>query len=441
MSGGTEEFSNMAKKDVIKVGLLGLGTVGLGVFKTLRLQADEMEKKIGSRIEIKRILVLKIADFAHKVEDPAILTENADDILEDPEIDIVIELIGGTKAAFEFQKKALMNGKHVVTANKDLVATEGFDLMNLALGKGLDYNFEAAVAGGIPVIRPLRRCLEGNHISEILGIVNGTTNFILTKMTKEGMGYKEALKIASDLGYAEANPTSDVEGLDAARKVAIMATLAFHRDVRFQDVYHEGITQLTEDDIRCASELGYVIKLLGVARLRDGGVEVSVYPVLLSKEHMMASVEDSFNAVFIHGDAVDDIMLYGRGAGEMPTASAVVGDIFETVRDINNGVTGKLPCLTYNDYPIRPIGEAVNKFFLRMIVPDKPGVLSSIVSVFAKHEVSIASVIQKIEKEDPTVAELVLTTEEVKEDLFNSAVEELKNLESVHKIASVIRVY
>ena len=431
----------MAKKDVIKVGLLGLGTVGFGVFKTLRLQADEMEKKIGSRIEIKRILVLKIADFASKVEDPAILTENADDILDDPEIDVVVELIGGTTAAFTFQKKALENGKHVVTANKDLVATEGHNLMELAENNGLDYMFEAAVAGGIPVIRPLRRCLEGNHITEILGIVNGTTNFILTKMTKEGMSYKEALKIASDLGYAEANPTSDVEGLDAARKVAIMATLAFHRDVRFQDVFHEGITKLTEDDIRCASELGYVIKLMGIARLREGGIEVSVFPVLLPKEHMMAAVEDSFNAVFIHGDAVDDIMLYGRGAGEMPTASAVVGDIFETVRNINNGVTGKLGNLTYNDYPIRPIEEYINKFFLRMIVPDKPGVLSKIVDVFAKNHVSIASVIQRIDKDDPSIAELVLTTEEVKEGEFNSALNELQSLDAVQSIASVIRVY
>ena len=431
----------MANKDVIKVGLLGLGTVGFGVYKTLKLQADEMEKKLGSRVEIKRILVLKIADFADKVEDPAILTENADDILDDPDIDIVIEVIGGTKAAFAFQKKALENGKHVVTANKDLVATEGYNLISLAEEKGLDYSFEAAVAGGIPVIRPLRRCLEGNHITEILGIVNGTTNFILTKMAKEGMSYEAALKIASELGYAEANPTSDVEGLDAARKVAIMATLAFHTDVRFWDVFHEGITKLTEDDFRCAKQLGYVIKLIGVARLRNEAVEVCVYPMLLPKEHMMTAVDDAFNAVFIHGDAVDDIMLYGRGAGEMPTASAIVGDLFDTVRNINNGVTGKLGNLTYNSYPIRPVDEIVNKFFLRMIVPDKPGVLASIVNVFAAHKVSIASVIQELLKDDPCLAELVMTTEDVKESAFAAAIEELNSLDAVQEIKSVIRVY
>lgn len=431
----------MAKKEVVRIGLLGLGTVGFGVYKTLKLQLENMEAKTGSRIEIKRILVLKIADFADRVDDVAILTENADDILDDPEIDIVVEVIGGTKAAYEFQKKALLNGKHVVTANKDLVATEGHNLIEMASERGLDYSFEAAVAGGIPVIRPLRRCLAGNNITEILGIVNGTTNFILTKMAKENMSYQEALKIASELGYAEANPTSDVEGLDAARKVAIMASLAFHSDVRFKDVYHEGITSLTEDDIRNAGELGCVIKLMGVTRQIDGAVEAAVYPMLIPKDHMMASVEDSFNAVFIHGDAVDDVMLYGRGAGEMPTASAIVGDIFETVRNINNDCTGRLGSSIYRQLPIRPQEETVNKFFVRMRVPDRCGVLSEVVSVFAKNNVSINSVIQKIGLEKPDEAEIVITTEKISEKNFRHSLDELKALDSINEISSVIRVY
>ena len=431
----------MAKKDVIKVGLLGLGTVGYGVFKTLRLQKDEMIKKLGCRIEIKRILVLKIADFADKVEDPSILTENADDILTDPDIDIVIELIGGTKAAYTFQQKALENGKHIVTANKDLVATKGHELIAYAAAHGLDYNYEAAVAGAIPVIRPLKMCLAGNHITEILGIVNGTTNFILTKMTREGMSYEEALKIASELGYAEANPTSDVEGLDAARKVAIMGTLAFHRDIRFDDVYKEGITKLTKKDIAKAGELGYVIKLIGVDRLIDDEVEVCVYPMLIPAEHMLAKVEDAFNAVFIHGDAVDDIMLYGRGAGEMPTASAVVGDVFEVVRNINNGVTGKWDNNTYNDYKIRSIDDIKNKFFVRMTVSNEVGVLARVIGLLAQNKVGIASISQAEMSEGEKSAEIVLTTEHVREKYFFGSLEELRKMDCVDEISSVIRVY
>lgn len=431
----------MAKKDVVKVGLLGLGTVGYGVFKTLKLQEDEMEKKLGCRVEIKKILVLRVADFVDKVEDPSVLTDNADEILTDPDIDIIVELIGGTNAAYTFQKKALENGKHVVSANKDLVATKGHELIALAAANGLDYNYEAAVAGAIPVIRPLKMCLAGNHITEILGIVNGTTNFILTKMTREGMSYAEALKIASDLGYAEANPTSDVEGLDAARKVAIMGTLAFHSDIRFDDVYKEGITKLTEKDIARAGELGYVIKLIGMDRLVDGEVEVCVYPMLIPAEHMLAKVEDAFNAVFIHGDAVDDIMLYGRGAGEMPTASAVVGDIFEVVRNINNGVTGKWDNNTYNNYPIRSIDEIKNKFFVRMTVSNEVGVLAKVIGLLAENHVGIASISQEEMTEGETSAEIVLTTEHVCEKFFFNSLEKLRGMDCVNEISSVIRVY
>ncbi len=431
----------MAKKEVIKVGLLGLGTVGYGVFKTLKLQKEAMVAKIGSRIEIKRILVLKIADFADKVEDPSILTENADDILDDPEIDVVIEVIGGTRAAFDFQKKALENGKHVISANKDLVATRGHELLLLAGEKKLDYFFEAAVAGGIPIIRPLRHCLLGNNISEILGIVNGTTNYILTKMSRDGANYDEVLKMAQDLGYAEADPTSDVEGLDAARKVAIMASIAFHSQVTFDDVYKEGITKITSKDIDLARELGWVIKLIGITREKDGAIEACVYPMLIPKDHPMASVHDSFNAVFVHGDAVDDVMFYGRGAGEMPTASAIVGDLFDVVRNINDDCTGRSQCTCYRSLPIRPVEEIENKFFVRMQVCDNPGVLEAITSVFHANSVNIESILQKSESLKDQEAEIVLTTGKVVEKNFRKALEELEAMDIILAISSVIRVY
>ena len=431
----------MADHEVIKVGLLGLGTVGYGVFKTLKLQEKEMMNKLGRRVEIKRILVLKIADFADKVEDPSILTENADDILDDPEIEIVIEVIGGTRAAFDFQKKALENGKHVISANKDLVATRGHELLLLAKEKGLDYFFEASVAGGIPIIRPLRQCLLGNNISEILGIVNGTTNYILTKMSTEGADYEAALQSAKELGYAEANPTADVEGLDAARKVAIMASIAFHSRVTFDDVYHEGIMKISAQDIELASELGWVIKLIGITREKNGGIEACVYPMLIPKNHPMASVNDSFNAVFVHGDAVDDVMFYGRGAGEMPTASAIVGDLFEVVRNIRNRCTGRFGCTCYKTLPIRPIDEIENKFFVRMKVADHCGVLASITSVFSQNHVNIESFLQKSESLIDNEAEIVLTTGPVPEKNFRKSLAELESMEQIRRVSSVIRVY
>lgn len=315
------------------------------------------------------------------------------------------------------------------------------ELIELAKKKGLDYRFEAAVAGGIPIIRPLRQCLLGNNITEILGIVNGTTNFILTKMTQDGMGYEEALKIASDLGYAEANPTSDVEGLDAARKVAIMATLAFHSKVVFEDVYHEGITKLTAEDIRNAKELGCVIKLLGVARLRDSEIEACVYPMLIPENHMMASVNDAFNAVFIHGDAVDDIMLYGRGAGEMPTASAIVGDVFEIVQNMNNGCTGLKDFSIYKDLKIRPVDDTINRYYLSMTAVNKCGVLEAVAKVFADNSVSIASFLQKGQNMKGNDAPMVLMTEAVAEKNFRKSLDELSRMDIVRDISSVIRVY
>lgn len=304
----------------IQVAILGLGTVGTGVYKVLKSADEDILNKTGCQLSVKKILVRNLEKAAKKVDDVSVLTNDWNEILNDPDIQIVVEVMGGMNPAKSYILDALKAGKNVVTANKDLIAEDGRILLNTAEENGKDFLFEAAVAGGIPIIRPMRQCLAGNHIDTVMGIVNGTTNFILTKMTQEGMDFDEALAIATELGYAEADPTADVEGLDAGRKVAIMASIAFNSRVTFSDVYTEGITKITARDIRYATELNQVIKLLGVAKNTETGIEASVYPMLISKNHPLAAVNDSFNAVFLHGDAVDDAMFYGRGAGELPTA-------------------------------------------------------------------------------------------------------------------------
>lgn len=422
----------------IKIGLLGLGTVGTGVYKLIRMRSDVMERTIGAQLEIKKILVHNKNKKREGV-DESLLTDNWKDILEDEEIQIVIEVIGGIEPAKTMILEALKAGKNVVSANKDLIAEEGRELLDTAQEYGKDFLFEAAVAGGIPIIRPLKQCLAGNEITDVLGIVNGTTNYILTKMFEEGMEFEDALRQAQKFGYAEADPTADVEGLDAGRKVAIMASIAFHSRVVFSDVYTEGITKITAADIAYAKEFDSVIKLLGVARNTESGIEVGVYPVMLPKDHPLASVRESFNAVFIHGDAVDDAMFYGRGAGEMPTASAVVGDVIDVARDLAYDCTGRISCTCYRQIPVKDFGEIENKFFLRMQVKNRPGVLAQIAQVFGGHKVSIARVVQKNVHSEK--AELVIVTEKVKERHMKDATEELKNMDSIYEISSVIREY
>ena len=422
----------------IKIGLLGLGTVGTGVYKLINRRADIMEKTIGAELEIKKILVHNI-DKKREGIDPSLLTDDWHEIIGDDEIQIVVEVMGGMEPARTIILEALRAGKNVVSANKDLIAEEGRVLLDTAQEHGKDFLFEAAVAGGIPIIRPLKQCLAANEISDVLGIVNGTTNYILTKMFEEGMDFADALKQAQELGYAEADPTADVEGLDAGRKAAIMASIAFHSRVVFSDVYTEGITKITAADIEYAREFDSVIKLLGVARSTETGIEVGVYPMMIGKEHPLASVRDSFNAVFIHGDAVDDAMFYGRGAGEMPTASAVVGDVIDAARDLAYGCTGRISCTCYRQIPVKDFGEVENKFFLRMQVENRPGVLAQIACVFGEHNVSIARVVQKNARKDQ--AELVIVTEKVKEKHMKNALGELGGMDSISEISSVIREY
>lgn len=423
----------------IQVALLGLGTVGTGVYKVLQAQKEEMLPKLGVELELKKVLVRNIEKAAIKVEDASVLTNDWQDIVGDESIDIVIEVIGGIEPARTYILEALKAGKHVVTANKDLVASDGRILMDTAKENGRDFLFEAAVAGGIPVIRPLKQCLAGNHIKEVVGIVNGTTNFILTKMTEEGMEFADALALATKLGYAEADPTADIEGLDAARKMAIMASIAFNSRVVFEDVYTEGITKITARDIRYAREMGCHIKLLGVAKNTDQGIHVSVHPMLIDSRHPLASVNDSFNAVYICGDAVGETMLYGRGAGELPTASAIVGDVFDVARNILAGSTARISCTCYKELPIRSMQNSVSKYFMRLRVEDRPGVLASVTSVFGNNSVSIEQFIQK--RKDGDLAEIVVITEQVVEHNFNDAVTILKTMDMIKEISAIIRVY
>ena len=422
----------------IKVALLGVGTVGTGVYKLIQRRADVMVRTIGAEMEVSKILVHNLNKQREGI-DASLLTDNWQEIINDPEIQIVVEVMGGIEPARTMILEALHAGKHVVTANKDLLAAYGKELLDAAEEKHCDLLFEAAVAGGIPIIRPLKQCLAGNEIDEVIGIVNGTTNYILTKMFEENMSFEEALAKATELGYAEADPTADVEGLDAGHKVAIMASIAFHSRVVFADVYTEGITKITADDIAYAKEFDSVIKLLGVAHNTEGGIEVGVYPMLLNKEHPLASVRDSFNAVFVHGDAVDDAMFYGRGAGELPTASAVMGDIIDVARNIEYGCNGRISCTCYRETPIKKFDEVENKFFLRMQVKNQPGVLASIATVFGSHGVSIARVVQKHIKGDQ--AELVIVTDKVREDYLKNALEQLRDIENIFEISSVIREY
>lgn len=423
----------------IQVALLGLGTVGTGVYKVLQAQKEEMLPKLGVELELKKVLVRNIEKAATKVEDVSVLTNDWQDIVGDESIDIVIEVIGGIEPARTYILEALKAGKHVVTANKDLVASDGRILMDTAKENGRDFLFEAAVAGGIPVIRPLKQCLAGNHIKEVVGIVNGTTNFILTKMTEEGMEFADALALATKLGYAEADPTADIEGLDAARKMAIMASIAFNSRVVFEDVYTEGITKITARDICYAREMGCHIKLLGVAKNTDQGIHVSVHPMLIDSRHPLASVNDSFNAVYICGDAVGETMLYGRGAGELPTASAIVGDVFDVARNILAGSTARISCTCYKELPIRSMQNSVSKYFMRLRVEDRPGVLASVTSVFGNNSVSIEQFIQK--RKDGDLAEIVVITEQVVEHNFNDAVTILKTMDMIKEISAIIRVY
>ncbi len=424
----------------VRVGVLGCGNVGAALINLLGDQAEVIAARTGLRLEVVRVAV-RDANKPRNVElADGVLTQDVDAVLSAPDVDLVVELIGGLEPARTAVLRALAGGKPVVTANKELVATNGAELFEAAEAAGVDLLFEAAVAGGIPIIRPLRESLAGDTIRRVMGIVNGTTNFVLTQMSEAGTSYADALAEAQALGYAEADPTADVEGHDAAAKIAILATIAFGVSVVGADVHREGITDLTPADIAAAHRLGCEIKLLAIAERHDVAgthpeVSVRVHPAMVARAHPLASVRGSFNAVFIEGDAVGDLMLYGRGAGGDPTATAVLGDLIDAGLNLRKGVhasMGRLPRAT-----VRRLDEARSAFYLDMDVADRPGVLHAIAGVLADHGVSIRSMEQQGKGDE---ARLIFITHVTSEAALRATLDALDGLDVVDRISRVLRV-
>ena len=422
---------------IVQIGLLGFGTVGTGVVCVLTDNSQLIAQRAGTAITINKILVRDLKK-KRALSTAAELTTEPAAVIGDPEIDIVVELLGGEEPARTLMLEALNHGKHVVTANKDVMAKYGRELFEAAEKNNVNLLFEASVGGGIPIIRPLKRCLAANRISEVMGIVNGTTNYMLDKMTAEGMDFATVLAEAQAKGYAEADPTADVGGLDAARKIAILASIAFGTRVRLDDVSAEGITKIEPEDIDYGRELGYVIKLLAIAQETEKGVNARVHPAFIPTTHPLAAVRDAFNAIFIHGDAVGDTMFYGRGAGSLPTASAVCADIMEAARDIVHNSSNRILCTCFEEKRISPISETESPYYIRLLAEDKPGVMAAIAGAVGAQQVSLNSVIQK--RRVGTRAEIVLITYKVKDEDLQLAVQTLSGLSVVNKVSTVIRV-
>jgi len=420
----------------ITVALLGGGTVGASVAHLLSQSATDLTARIGSELKLIGVAVQDISKPRPGV-DPSLLTTNAATLAASG-ADIVIEVIGGIEPAKTLIESAIAHGSSVVTANKALLAAHGAHLHKLAEDAGVDLYYEAAVAGAIPLLRPLRESLSGDKVTKILGIVNGTTNFILSKMYNDGAAYETVLKEAQDLGYAESDPTADVEGFDSAAKAAILAGLAFHTNVTAEDVYREGMTKVTAADIAAAKSLGYVIKLLAIAELTDDekGIIVRVHPSMIPVTHPLASVRDAFNAVFVEAHSAGEVMFYGRGAGGAPTASSVVGDIVAAARNRLAGSLGPAQSI-YADLELRPIGEAKTSYYLNLKVADESGVLAAISNEFAKHDVSIQAVRQDGEGD---AANLIIRTHQAPESRLRATVEALENMKAVREVLGVMRV-
>jgi homoserine dehydrogenase len=421
----------------VRIGVLGCGNVGGAFVGLVAEQAKEIEARTGVRLEVARVAVRNLSRDRDVELAPGVLTHDAHGVVADPEVDLVVEVIGGIEPARELITEALASGKPVVTANKELLANVGVELFNAADSAGVDLLFEAAVAGGIPIVRSLRESLRGEPIRRVLGIVNGTTNYILTKMTEQGAAYGAALAEAQRLGYAERDPTADVEGFDAGAKAAIIASIAFGIRVVAGDVYHEGISHITQADIDVAHRLGYVVKLLAIAELDEpsGEIAVRVHPAMLPVHHPLASVRESFNAVFIEGGAVGSLMFYGRGAGGLPTASAVLGDVIDAAVNLTKGTHGTLG--TFAKARIRPIDETSAEYLLGLEVVDRPGVLHAVTGVFADHGVSIRTAEQEGIGED---ARLVFVTHEAKESAVQATVHGLRELDVVRHVGGLLRV-
>jgi len=425
----------------VNIGVLGCGNVGAALVELIARRADEIEQRTGLRLQVVKVAVRSTSKERGVVLGEGVLTLDAHSLVVDPGIDLIVEVIGGIEPARELISAALASGKAVVTANKELLANVGTELFAEADAAGVDLLFEAAVAGGVPIVRPLRESLMGEDITRVMGIVNGTTNYILTKMTEEGWTYAAALAEAQGLGYAERDPTADVEGFDAGAKAAIIATIAFGLRVVAGDVYHEGISAVTQTDIEFARRLGYVVKLLAIAdRFSDGTVAVRVHPAMVPNEHPLAAVRDSFNAVFVQGEAVGDLMFYGRGAGGNPTASAVLGDVVDAAANLLKGTYAS--CGSFAQASLRPVDDLVSPFYLNLEVSDEPGVLAEVAGVFGAHQVSIHSMEQEVLEQLPGrgAARLIFITHAAREAAVRATLHELSTLNSVTSVGTVLRV-
>lgn len=422
-------------KTRVTVGLVGFGTVGTGVAKVLLRNAEVIARRVGIPVDLVRIVDLDVTTDRGMSLPDGLLTSDLNSVLNDPSIDMIIELIGGYDAAKRLILDAMAKGKHVVTANKALLAVHGEDVFEAASRAGVDLGFEASVGGGIPIIRSLTEGLAANNLSSIVGIMNGTSNYILTRMTQEKQEFREALAQAQAAGYAEADPTFDVEGVDSAHKLAILVNLAYGTPVNFKEVYTEGITTLTPLDINYALEFGMTVKLLGIAKFRDGEVEVRVHPTMIPQTSTLARVDGVYNAIHLVGDVVGDIVLYGQGAGSLPTASAVVSDVIAIARNLNKKAPGRVPPTSFQPdrripLRIRPIDELTSRYYLRFMVPDRPGVLSQISGVLGSHEISIASVLQRERQKDQTVP-VVIMTHRASERSIQTALRDINRMASI----------
>lgn len=428
----------MEQERMIKVGLLGLGTVGTGVIRIVNNHRDDLTKQTGMNIHVEKALVrnpekprdVPIADEA--------LTTDPYEICHNPDIDVVIEVMGGIQPARDYILEALAYGKHVITANKDLLALHGSEILAKGREKGCDVFYEASVAGGIPILRTIVEGFSSDRITRMIGIVNGTTNYILSRMSQDGAAYDEVLKEAQELGFAEADPTADVEGYDAARKMAILGTLGFHTGMSLEDVDCKGISDVSQEDIRYGKALGYEMKLLGIAKRNDDLIEVSVQPTLIPDSHPLANVSGEFNAVYVYGEAVGETMFYGPGAGELPTATAVVSDLVTVAKNTELGVNGRNVAVPYKEKQLKREDVIFSKYFLRLFVHDRRGVLAKITQLLAENDISLEQVMQQPMADE--TAEIVLTTHTASKKDMKHVLEAFETLEEVREVKSFYRV-
>ncbi len=430
------------KKQSIGIGLIGLGVISGQVARVLTDKSDVLAERVGCPLVLRKVKVLAqdLTRPQAQEMDSQLFTTNADEFFTDPEIDIVIEAIGGETPALEYLKRALSDGKHVVTSNKEVIAKHGVELLALAQEHDVGLRYEASVGGGIPLISRFQYDLVANEIAGIYAIINGTTNYILTRMAREGIDFSVALKAAQELGYAEANPKNDVEGIDAAYKLAILASLAFHSQVRPEDIHCEGISRLTSRDFQYARELGFAIKLLAIAKQSDKLIEARVHPVFIPEDSLLAKVDGVYNAILVEGDLVGKVLFFGEGAGALPTSSAVIADVVSAAQDIVRGVSSRVRWKLQPGRVIKPISDIESRYYLRMDVADRPGGLAQISKILGDHMISISSVIQKMTDSVAQTAEIVIMTHPAKEAAVQQALEEVTHLAVVREISNFIRV-